>query len=67
MPRRRETEQPETWTCPFCQQTVRVDGRGLHPSDDFSERCLLPEHIVNDECVAFRNPRKARELMMERD
>lgn len=57
----------DAWTCPFCQQTVRLGAYGFCTSAEFREHCLLREHIVDDECVAFRDPRKARELLMDRD
>jgi hypothetical protein len=57
----------DSWTCPFCQQTVRLGAYGFCTSAEFREQCLLRDHIVDDECVAFRNPRKARELLLDRD
>jgi hypothetical protein len=67
-----ETKEPaektsaNTWTCPLCQQKIRIGAYGFCPSAAFFERCLLKEHIVDDECVAYRNPRKARELMVDK-
>ncbi|GEM_PF-2695491 len=55
------------WTCPFCQQTVRVGAYGCCPPPDFVGNCLLREHMVGGQCIAYLNPRKARELMMERN
>jgi hypothetical protein len=57
----------DSWTCPFCQQTVRLGAYGFCTGAEFRQHCLLREHIVDDECVAFRDPRKARELLMDRD
>jgi hypothetical protein len=65
MPKKKEVEQTEAWTCPFCQQTIRSNG--LPTSDDFGDRCLFPEHIVNDVCLAMRDPQKARELLLDID
>jgi hypothetical protein len=55
------------WTCPFCQQKIRIGAYGFCPSEDFRKHCLLPAHIVDDECVAYRDSGKARELLMDRD
>lgn len=57
----------EMWTCPFCQQTVRVGAYGCCAPPDFVKNCLLRDHMVGDECIAYLNPDKARELLMERD
>ena len=57
----------ETWTCPFCQQTVRIGAYGCCAPPDFEKNCLLRDHMVGGECVAYLNPGKARELIMERD
>jgi hypothetical protein len=67
MPRKKEPERPDTWTCPFCQQTFRVDEHGPRPPDDFGDRCRLPEHIVNGGCIVFRDQRKARDLLLDMD
>jgi hypothetical protein len=61
------TVNEKTWTCPFCQQTVRLGAYGCCASQSFFKNCLLRDHMVGDECIAYLNPRKARELMMERD
>jgi hypothetical protein len=65
MPKKREMGRHQTWTCPFCQQRVPLEGNLLKRAADFDERCLLPEHIADGECVAFRDPRKARELLID--
>jgi hypothetical protein len=60
-------DKKRTWTCPFCQQSVLIGAYGFCPSSEFRENCLLKEHIVADECIAYHDPDGARELMMERD
>jgi hypothetical protein len=64
-PSARQTEN--FWTCPFCQQKIRLGAYGFCPSAEFVKNCLLPDHIRNDECLAFRDPRKARMLLTESD
>jgi hypothetical protein len=61
-----EKTSANTWTCPFCQQKIRIGAYGFCPSAAFFERCQLKEHIVDDECVAYRDPRKARQLMADK-
>jgi hypothetical protein len=46
---------------------VLVGAYGCCAPPDFVKNCLLRDHMVGDECIAYLNPRKARELMMERD
>lgn len=67
MPKAKKPAPTPEWICPFCQQSVAVDDQGFPCGDDPDERCLLPEHIVNGECVSLRDPRKARELLMDTD
>lgn len=57
----------ETWICPFCQQTVRLGAYGCGASPDFFRNCLLRDHMIGGECIAYLNPGKARELLMDRD
>jgi hypothetical protein len=56
----------ETWTCPYCDQTVRRCAYGCRTSKDLFDKCLLRDHMVDDICIAYLDPRKARELMMKR-
>jgi hypothetical protein len=55
------------WTCPFCQQTVRLGAYGCGASPDFFKNCLLRDHMIGGECIAYLNPSRARELLMDRD
>jgi hypothetical protein len=57
----------DLWTCPFCRQSVRVGAYGCCAPPDFFKKCLLRDHMVGGECVAYLNPRKARELMKGRE
>jgi hypothetical protein len=56
------------WVCPFCQQSVAVQEGGLRPASAmYFAICLLREYMVGKECIAYRDARKARELLMDRD
>jgi hypothetical protein len=45
-----------------------VEAGSLHPtSDQYFATCLLRDHMVEDECIAYRDVRKARDLLMDRD
>ena len=67
MPKLNEPAPPRTWTCPFCQQTVRVAEDGKLQDDSFCDQCLLQEHIVDGQCVAFRDRRRALDLLLDVD
>jgi hypothetical protein len=54
----------ETWTCPYCDQTVRLCAYGCRTS--LFEKCLLHDRMVDDVCIAYLKPDKARELMKAR-
>ena len=56
----------DTWMCPFCRQSVRLGAYGFCTSAEFRDRCLLREHIVEDECLAFRDLGKAENLWRHR-
>jgi hypothetical protein len=57
----------EFWTCAFCQQTVLVTKDGLRLPPGYFETCLLPEHMVENDCIARRNPERARRLLLGRE
>jgi hypothetical protein len=59
-------DDTNTWTCPVCSQTVRRCAYGCRSSKDIIEKCLLRDHMVDDICIAYLDPRKARELMKKR-
>jgi hypothetical protein len=59
-------DDTNTWTCPVCSQTVRRCAYGCRPSKDIIEKCLLRDHMVDDICIAYLDPRKAGELMKKR-
>ena len=69
--RAREAEAPlnmgEWWTCPFCEQTVRMTATGLLLPPTFAETCQLPDYMAGDECIALFDPEKAKELIDERE
>jgi hypothetical protein len=56
----------EVWTCPYCEQSIQIIfGRPELPPGYF-EKCQLRDRMVADECIAYRNPDKARKLIAER-
>jgi len=56
----------EVWTCPFCKQSIEIAfGRPELPQGYF-EKCEFRDRMIADECIAYRNPDKARKLMAER-
>jgi len=57
----------EVWTCPYCEQSVRnIAGRPELPPGYF-ENCQLRDRMVADECIAYRNPEKAKGVIAERE
>jgi hypothetical protein len=52
------------WDCPLCGQAIEI-GTGKRPPGYF-ETCLLREHMVGDECLAYRQPEKALELSKQK-
>ena len=54
---------PSVWDCPFCGQSIEV-GTHKRPSDYF-ETCRLRDHMIGDECIAYRQPDKALELLKQ--
>jgi hypothetical protein len=55
-----------TWTCPFCDENVSLCAYGCRTSKGLLEKCLLRDHMVEDMCIAYLDPGKARELMKKR-
>jgi hypothetical protein len=51
------------WDCPFCGQTIEV-GTGRLPPNYF-ETCKLRDHLVGNECIAYRDPEAARRLLLK--
>ena len=52
------------WICEFCGQVVerREDGRARWPVRTY-ENCKLKDHYVGNECIAYRDPKKAAKLV----
>lgn len=56
----------EVWKCPLCaQEVVLVEGGHPRLSADYFTKCKLTEHLCGIECLAFRQPTRARELLAE--
>jgi hypothetical protein len=56
----------EVWTCPYCEQSIQiVSGRPKLPPGYF-QKCQLRDQMIADECIAYRNPDKAKTLVSER-
>jgi hypothetical protein len=56
----------EVWTCPYCKQSIEIiSGRPELPPGYF-QKCLLRDRMIADECIAYRNLDRARELIAER-
>jgi hypothetical protein len=51
------------WDCPLCGQSIEV-GTRRRPQGYF-ETCRLREHMVGDECIAYRQPDKALGLLKQ--
>jgi hypothetical protein len=53
------------WKCEFCGQQVELHhGRPKLPQEYF-ENCKLKDYFIGDECIAFRDPERARLLLTE--
>jgi hypothetical protein len=52
-----------TWTCEICGQAVErhPNGKPFRPVQVL-ENCKLKDHYVGDECIAYRDLAKAKEL-----
>jgi hypothetical protein len=51
------------WDCPLCGQRIEVGTRKRPP--DYFETCRLRDHMVGDECIAFRDPEAALKILKE--
>ena len=51
----------DVWECRFCGQRIEVGAHKRPPG--YFETCKLRDHMIGDECIAFRDPDKARELL----
>jgi hypothetical protein len=56
-------DKSKPWTCELCSQVVEwgANGKPLHPVQVY-EKCKLEKHYVGNECIAYRDLSKAREL-----
>jgi hypothetical protein len=51
------------WKCPFCYQSVLITaGRPALPPR-YYETCRLRDTMIADECLAYRNLRRALQLI----
>jgi hypothetical protein len=57
----------ETWKCPLCSAVVWLP-RDDKPAGitDMWEKCKLKQHSAGYECLAFRQPTRSRELLIEK-
>jgi hypothetical protein len=58
----RELVMANIWDCPLCGQSVEI-GAGLPPN--YFDTCRLRDHMIGDECIAYRDPERARRLLLE--
>ena len=49
--------------CPLCGQSIEI-GTGRRPPNYF-ETCRLRDHMIGDECIAYRDPVGALALLNE--
>ena len=57
----------EHWVCPICRQKLDVEIYGCVLYPENVAKCELREHAKGSECIAYLNPRRARELLRFRD
>ena len=50
------------WECEICGQEILLNPRGPQLPANFSENCKLREHMIGNECIAFRDLPRAKEL-----
>ncbi len=50
-----------TWDCPICWQRVEIGNGKLPPG--YFETCKLRDHMIGDECIAYRDPQRAQQLL----
>jgi hypothetical protein len=50
------------WDCPLCGQSLEIGG-GLPP--DYFETCRLRDHMIGQECIAYRDLERARRLLLD--
>jgi hypothetical protein len=53
------------WDCPLCGQAIEIGTHKRPPG--YFETCKLPDHMVGDECLAYRDPDRALQLLKEGD
>jgi len=53
----------KAWACEICGEVVvwQVNGKPVHPIEVY-ETCKLKAHYVGDECIAYRDLLRAKEL-----
>jgi hypothetical protein len=56
----------KVWKCPLCGNEVVIGPPTILPEGYF-ERCKLKEQIVNDACIAYDHPDRARELLAKKE
>ena len=56
-----------TWKCPLCSAVVRLpQDDGPAGITDMWDKCRLKKHSAGCECLAFRQPMRAREILIEK-
>ena len=54
----------EIWKCELCGQSVEVvAGKFVELPQGYFENCKLREHMIGDECIAFRDADAAKRIL----
>jgi hypothetical protein len=53
------------WVCPLCGQTVIVGPDGPRMRPKYYETCKLTNHMIGNECLAYRDFEGAKRLIAE--
>ena len=57
-----------TWKCEFCGQSVGVvAGKFAQLPEGYFDNCKLREHMIGNECIAFRDADAAKLLLQKTD
>jgi hypothetical protein len=57
----------EIWKCELCGQSVKVvAGKFVELPQGYFENCKLREHMIGDECIAFRDADGARRILAQK-
>ncbi len=53
----------DRWVCPVCGQHFAIEIFGCVLAPENMSKCRLRAHATGGECIAFRNPRRARGIV----